>query len=586
MDKHTLGFKGSKIVVVAIVLLTFIHSVSILYIAIGLAETISSLFAGQALQEQVDSIAKFLLAFFIRQLTALLMQKIAYRYAETAGRELRKQLVSKLFQFGPRLVQSEGTGNVVTLVLDGIAQFRTYVELIIPRMIGTAITPIIVLGYVCWLDPVAAIILAVTMPILIIFMILLGLATKTHMGRQWKSYRLLSNHFVDSLRGLETLKVLGQSKAHSDTIERVSDSYRSATIKTLRMAFLSSFALDFFTTLSVAMVAVNLGLRLIEGDMVLYPSLLILILAPEYFLPIRMVGADYHATLKGKEAGKAIRAVIEKGEAEAVKPASSSTSVQAAEQAEWTWTKDSSLTLKDVSLKHEAEGPASLNNVDLTVQGMMKIGIIGTSGAGKSTLIDILGGFLAPSSGDVTLNGAAIESLAEEGWRQQLTYIPQQPYLFNSSLADNVRFYTPDASEKEVQQAIAAAGLEQVVARLPQGMDEVIGNGGRSLSGGQEQRVALARAFLSQRPIMLLDEPTAHLDIETEYELKETMLPLFENKLVLMATHRLHWMTEMDWVIVLEYGRIAETGTHEELLGRKGLYYEMMRMQMEGVDEG
>ncbi|MCR8844592.1 thiol reductant ABC exporter subunit CydD [Paenibacillus sp. SC116] len=583
MDKHTLGFKGSKMVVAVIVLLTFIHSVSILYIAIGLAETISSLFAGQALQEQVDSIAKFLLAFFIRQLTAFLMQKIAYRYAETAGRELRKQLVSKLFQFGPRLVQSEGTGNVVTLVLDGIAQFRTYVELIIPRMIGTAITPIIVLGYVCWLDPVAAIILAVTMPILIIFMILLGLATKTHMGRQWKSYRLLSNHFVDSLRGLETLKVLGQSKAHSDTIERVSDSYRSATIKTLRMAFLSSFALDFFTTLSVAMVAVNLGLRLIEGDMVLYPSLLILILAPEYFLPIRMVGADYHATLKGKEAGKAIRAVIEKGEAEAVKLASS---VHAAEQAKWTWTEESTLTLKDVGLKHEAEGPASLDDIHLTVQGMKKIGVIGTSGAGKSTLIDILGGFLAPSSGDVQLNGEPIEGLMEEGWRQQLTYIPQQPYLYNSSLADNVRFYTPDASEEDVKQAIAAAGLERVVARLPQGMDEVIGNGGRSLSGGQEQRIALARAFLSQRPIILLDEPTAHLDIETEYELKETMLPLFENKLVLMATHRLHWMTEMDWVIVLEHGRIAETGTHEELLERKGLYYEMMRMQMEGVGEG
>ncbi|WP_028593971.1 thiol reductant ABC exporter subunit CydD [Paenibacillus assamensis] len=585
MDKHTLGFKGSKLVIAAIVLLAFIHSVSILYIAIGLAETISSLFAGQALQEQVDSIAKFLLAFFIRQLTALLMQKIAYRYAETAGRELRKQLVSKLFEFGPRLVQSEGTGNVVTLVLDGIAQFRTYVELIIPRMIGTGITPIIVLGYVCWLDPVAAIILAVTMPILIVFMILLGLATKSHMGRQWKTYRLLSNHFVDSLRGLETLKVLGQSKAHSDTIERVSDSYRSATIKTLRMAFLSSFALDFFTTLSVAMVAVNLGLRLIEGDMTLYPSLLILILAPEYFLPIRMVGADYHATLKGKEAGKAIRAVIEKGEAEAMRLASSP-SAHAAEQAKWTWTKDSTLTLKDVGLKHELQGPASLSAIDLTLQGMKKIGVIGASGAGKSTLIDILGGFLAPSSGDVLLNGESIKGLTGEGWRQQLTYIPQQPYLYNSSLADNVRFYTPDASEKEVKQAIAAAGLERVVARLPQGMDEVIGNGGRSLSGGQEQRIALARAFLSKRPIMLLDEPTAHLDIETEYELKETMLPLLENKLVLMATHRLHWMMEMDSVIVLEHGRIAESGTHEELLERKGLYYEMMRMQMEGVDEG
>lgn len=623
-----LRFHGIRQTQLIIALLTVIQSGSILYMAMGLAKVISQLFAGSSLQEQSGWISIFLAAFAIRQLTNVLIQRISYRYAEKTGKELRRTLMEKLFRFGPRLAKSEGTGNLVTLVLDGFSQFRTFLELFLPRMMSTAITPIIVWVYILMQDWIAALILAVTMPILIAFMILLGLAAKKQMDRQWESYRVLSNHFVDSLRGLETLKMLGLSKRHSESIERVSDSYRSATMKTLRVAFLSSFALDFFTMLSVASVAVSLGIRLIEGAMLLEPALLVLILAPEYFLPVRMMGADYHATLKGKEAGKAIQDLIDEASKqdrteEAVLgtgeellalhsarrgAAGLAASQQAATDGQsgissgaaksnadqhssnrpvlasssWTWQEDSVLRLAQIGVKHQEEGPASIEDITLELTGKRRIGVIGSSGAGKSTLIDVLGGFLHPTSGSVMTAGRKLSTLGLEGWREQITYIPQQPYLFSSTLRENVGFYDPKASEAEIKAAIAKAGLAEVAAGLPEGLDTPIGSGGRRLSGGQEQRVALARAFLGNRPIMLLDEPTAHLDIETEYELKQTMLPLFDDKLVILATHRLHWMLDMDMIIVMDHGRIAEMGTHEELLAKNGVYTELIRAQEEG----
>ncbi|WP_374019825.1 thiol reductant ABC exporter subunit CydD [Paenibacillus thiaminolyticus] len=572
MGKNLFGYQGIKPVLASLTAIALVHTLSIIMLAIWLAEAISALFAGAAWQEQAGKIGLFLLAFLVRQLTALLQQKVAYRFAEKTGASLRSQLLEALFRLGPRHTRTEGTGTTVTLVLEGVGKFRKYMELFLPRMIGTAVTPVLILAYIATQDIVAALILAVTMPILIAFLILVGLAARKQTEKQWASYRQLSNHFVDSLRGLETLKFLGRSRSHGATVSKVSDRYRSATMRTLRVAFLSSFSLDFFTMLSVASVAVSLGLRLVNGEMMLVTALTILILAPEYFLPVRMVGADYHATLDGKEAGEAMQSIIRAGVKSEEVPAS---------QALPAWTQDSLLRLTGIEMRHEEEGPSSLQEIDLEIQGFRKVGIIGASGAGKSTLIDIIGGFLHPTAGTIRVDGQERTSLTGEDWRKQTTYIPQHPYIFSSSLADNVRFYSPDANDDEVERAMTAAGLGALADQLPNGLDERIGNGGRSLSGGQEQRVALARAFLSSRPVMLLDEPTAHLDIETEYELKATMLELFQDRLVFLATHRLHWMPDMDWIIVLQDGKVAETGTHEGLLAKRGAYYEMIRMEGE-----
>jgi ATP-binding cassette subfamily C protein CydD len=619
MDKQLLGYKGIKPVFAVMLLLTVLQGVSILMMAKGLAEAVSALFAGAPLSGQTGRIAMFLGAFLLRHGLGLLQQKIGSAFADRTAADVRGRVLRKLFRLGPRFARTEGTGHLVTLALEGTEKFRKYLELILPRMAGMSIIPWLILAYVFFRDITSGVILLVSMPILIAFMILIGLAARKQAEKQMDTFRVLSNHFVDSLRGLETLKLLGQSREHGASVAKVSDRYRTATLRTLRVAFLSSFALDFFTMLSVAVVAVGLGLRLVNGQLELVTALTVLILAPEYFLPVRQVGTDFHATQDGKEAGAVMQSILDRLAGE---PAASDG--VPGPGADWRWSPFSRLTLSGVTVQHQAEAygsapetdgaergreagtdrpagrlmdgagqeqgqgqsplsPRSLDGASFEVQGMPTIGIIGASGAGKSTLIDVLGGFLAPDAGEICLNGTPVGSLAGEAWRSQITYIPQHPYLFSCSLLDNIRFYSPEASREEALQAVEAAGLARLVRSLPGGLDEPIGEGGRQLSGGQAQRVALARAFLSDRPIILLDEPTAHLDIETEYELKQTMLRLFRGKLVFLATHRLHWMPDMDRVLVMDQGRIVEEGTHSGLLGKGGAYDALIRSQMEGV---
>lgn len=577
MDKRLLQLKGMRGLLALLGIVSIIQGASIIFQAQWLAHAITTLFDGKSLMQATPYVLLFLAAFLVRHGLTLMREKVMFTYSSRIGADVRKQLLDQLFRLGPAFTKKKGTGKLVTLAMEGIAQYRQYLQLFLPKMVNMAVIPVMVLVYVWTLDETSAVILIVTLPILIVFMILLGLVAQRKAAKQWRSYEKLSNHFTDSLRGLETLRYLGISKKHSRNIGEVSKRYRKATMSTLKVAFLSSFALDFFSMLSIATVAVFLGLRLIEGDLLLLPALTALMLAPEYFLPVREVGNDYHATLNGKEANEAIQVILEeKGFRE-----QETQSVQLNE-----WNEQSELTLQDVSVLHDEHAPYSIQDVDLTVKGKKKIGIIGASGSGKSTLTDVLGGFVEPSAGEMILNGKPLAHLQLAAWQKEVVYMPQHPYLFHMTLRENIRFYEPNATDEDVERAVQEAGLSQLVADLPNGLDEVIGEQGRGLSGGQAQRIALARTVLGQRSIMLLDEPTAHLDIETEYELKKTMLPLFEDKLVFLATHRLHWMTDMDEIIVMDHGTIAEMGTHESLMERKGVYYQLVQEQMGAVTHG
>lgn len=557
------SYPGSRILYVALTIISILEAFSIIAQTIFLARAITFLFHGETVQTILSEIVYFGIAFAARNIVVRTSQILVERFAEKTGSLLRKQLIEAYFTLGPRYVQTVGTGHLVTLSIEGIEKFKTYIELTIPKMIRSSIVPGLIVLYVFTLDIESGIILVVTIPIVIIFMILLGLAAQKMADSQYEIYRVLSNHFVDTLKGLETLKYLGKSEQHEGKIEKVSKRYRKATMRTLRVAFLSSFALDFFTSLSIAFVAVGLGIRLIDGTIILLPALTILILAPEYFLPIKQVGANYHATLDGQIAMEQIEEILQQQKGIQKKDLNE----------DIVWNASSSLKLQDIKVNNTESEKAILEGINFTWEGNGAIGVIGESGAGKSTLIDVLAGFLSPSSGKMLVNGLEVDGSTREDWQKNIAYIPQQPYIFPLSLKDNIRFYETNATDEEVERVINEVGLRSLVTSLPNGKHERIGEGGRMLSGGQEQRVAMARALLSKKPIILLDEPTAHLDIETEFEIKQAMLRLFNGKLVFLATHRLHWMKQMDHILILNKGEMKESGTYEELLENETLHF-------------
>lgn len=562
LDKAVMRLSGIHKIMGLLVGLDVLQAIFIIGQAYFLSRTITGLWQGDTLSVQWPAVCLFLLSYMGRHVITYIKDNRLDHFARRESSQLRKQLLGKLFELGPRIVQEEGTGNVITMALDGIGLVENYLHLILSKMINMSIIPWFILAVVFYLDWESGLVLLLVFPLIIIFMIILGFAAQAKADRQYASYQRLSNHFLDSLRGIDTLTFFGISKRYGKSIYRSSEAFRKATMSSLRIGILSTFALDFFSTLSIAIVAVLLGLRLIKGEILLFPALTVLILSPEYFLPVRDFSSDYHATLDGKNVFQAIQKILNR-------PSHRKAQLELPR-----WSADSQLVLDNIAIQYGDKG--LLAGTYFAVSGFQKVGIIGMSGSGKTSLINLLSGFLETSAGQIRLGDQVLDNLDQEAWRQQLLYIPQNPYVFETSLRNNITFYTPDASDQEVWEAIRVVGLEELVTALPDGLDTRIGNGARPLSGGQAQRIALARAFLDKnRRVMIFDEPTAHLDIETELELKEKMIPLMENRLVFFATHRLHWLNQMDVILVLEDGHLVEMGDYNSLIAQKGKLYQL-----------
>ena len=538
--------------------------------ALFLATAITKLWQGQLFSHTIPWVLGFFACFLSREIINFGRSKALDKLAYQLATKLRGDMLDKFFRLGPVAIANLGSGSAATTVITGIDQVENYIKLVLSKVLNMMIIPMLILIPVYFLDWQSGIVLTLTFPFAIIFMILLGYAAQGRAERQYKTFQYLSNHFLDSLRGISTLKYFGLSKDYSNSIYKTSEDFRKETMGALRIAMLSTFALDFFASLSVAVVALFLGLRLMSGDILLFPALAALILAPEYFLPLRDFASDYHATLNGKNALAAVNEVLSTEE----NPLSVLTD-------KVTWSANSQLQLTELGKIYDTG--RGISNVNLSVNGFKKIAIVGNSGSGKSTLLSMLAGFLKPTAGEIKLNEQSLTSLTDENYRQSVQFIPQKTYIFAGTFRENLAFYEPDSTDDEIKAAAKLAGLESLIDEI--GLDGQIGASGRTISGGQAQRVALARAFLSHtRNILFLDEPTAHLDIETELEIKANILPLLENKLVFIATHRLHWLSSMDLVIVLNEGQVAGIGTPEQLLS-ENTYYQKLLSQMRGVDD-
>ncbi|WP_086729319.1 thiol reductant ABC exporter subunit CydD [Streptomyces carpinensis] len=477
-----------------------------------------------------------------RALVSWLTELAAHRASAAVKSELRGRLLDRAAALGPGWLSGQRTGSLVALATRGVDALDDYFSRYLPQLGLAVVVPVAVLARVVTEDWVSAAIIVGTLPLVPVFMMLIGWATQSHMDRQWRLLSRLSGHFLDVVAGLPTLKVFGRAKAQAASIRRITGEYRRATMRTLRIAFLSSFALELLATLSVALVAVTIGMRLVSGEMDLYIGLVILVLAPEAYLPLRQVGAQYHAAAEGLAAAEEIFAVLETPLPESGTAAVSS----------------GALAFESVSVRYPGRSVDAVTKVSFAVRPGETVALVGPSGAGKSTLLNVLLGFVRPTGGRVRVGSADLADLDLEQWRSLIAWVPQRPHLYAGTIAENVRLARPDADESAVRGALADAGALEFVDALPGGAETVLGEDGAGLSAGQRQRLALARAFLADRPVLLLDEPTAALDGATEAEVVEAVRRLSAARTVLLVVHRPALLGVADRVVRLDGAESSE----------------------------
>ncbi len=482
-----------------------------------------------------------------RALVSWLTELAAHRASAAVTSELRMRLVERAGQLGPGWLGDRRTGSLIALATRGVDALDDYFARYLPQLGLAVVVPVAVLARIVTEDWVSAAIIVVTLPLIPLFMALIGWATQSRMDRQWGLLSRLSGHFLDVVAGLPTLKIFGRAKAQAESIRRITHDYRRATLRTLRIAFLSSFALELLATLSVALVAVTIGMRLVHGDMDLYTGLVILVLAPEAYLPLRQVGAQYHAAAEGLAAAEEVFAVLETPVPH--------TGTQAPPAG--------ALAFEGVTVRYPGRDAPAVREATFTVEPGETVALVGPSGCGKTTLLQAALGFVAPAEGRVTVGGTDLAEVDREQWHQRIAWVPQRPQLFAGTVAENVRLARPDASEVEVALALEQAGAREFVAGLPAGAETELGEDGAGLSAGQRQRVALARAFLADRPVLLLDEPTASLDGASEEAVVEAVRRLAVGRTVLLVVHRPALLAVADRVVRLDEVTKAPAGEDE-----------------------
>ncbi|MFH9005725.1 thiol reductant ABC exporter subunit CydD [Streptomyces afghaniensis] len=534
--------RATRVFLVAVVALGAVGAGLVIAQAMLIAEVVVGAFQHRMAVSELGTPLLLLAAVAVgRALVGWLTELAAHRASAAVKSELRGRLLERSAQLGPGWLSGQRTGSLVALATRGVDALDDYFSRYLPQLGLAVVVPVAVLARIVTEDWVSAAIIVGTLPLIPVFMVLIGWATQSRMDRQWRLLSRLSGHFLDVVAGLPTLKVFGRAKAQAESIRRITGEYRQATMRTLRIAFISSFALELLATISVALVAVTIGMRLVHGEMDLYIGLVILILAPEAYLPLRQVGAQYHAAAEGLAAAEEIFEVLQ-----TPVPASGAEAVPAG-----------GLAFEGVTVRYPGRSADAVSDVSFTVEPGETVALVGPSGAGKSTLLNVLLGFVPPAEGRVRVGGADLADVDLEQWRSRIAWVPQRPHLYAGTIAENVRLARPEADDDAVRRALRDAGALEFVDALPEGANTVLGEDGAGLSAGQRQRLALARAFLADRPVLLLDEPTAALDGATEAEVVAAVRRLAEGRTVLLVVHRPALLAVADRVVRLAEPAIA-----------------------------
>jgi len=478
----------------------------------------------------------------------------ALRAAATVKSQLRRALADRALRLGPGWLRDQRAGEITALATRGMDGLDSYFARYVPALVLSVLVPVAVLARVAAADWISALVIAVTLPLIPVFAVLVGWHTRARTQRQWRLLATLAGHFLDVVEGLPTLKVFGRAKAQEQVIGKVTDQYRAATMSALRVAFLSALVLELAAAVATALVAVEVGLRLLYGHMDYQTALLVLLLTPEAFLPLRTVGAQYHASMEGAAAAGRVAAILDDGPAAGQDPgpvAADRPAVTADLRAE-------PITLSGVTVAYPGRGRPALDAVDLTIRPGERILVTGPSGAGKSTLLALLLRLIPPDAGTIRAGGADLAMIGDDRWRAQIAWVPQQPHLFAGSVAGNIALGQPGASPAAIREAARLAGAAEFIGALPGGYQARLGERALRLSAGQRQKIALARALLRDAPLLLLDEPAAHLDPESTRRLAEVIETTLAGRTVILVSHGPSLAGVAGRVVRLEHGRLAE----------------------------
>lgn len=539
----------------AIVLTGVVNCVLIIAQAFALVGIVVPVFTeGADLAAVTPAVITLSAVVVARAVVSYLSEYWSLRAAARAKIELRQATMRRLMALGPVWMTRHNTGRLTQLLTRGIDGLDAYFARYLPQLVLTMILPPVIGVVILTQDLTAALIVLVTVPLIPVFMALIGIGTKRRVDRQWRTLGVLAGHFLDILAGMATLKAFGRARAQAGQVRRISDEYRRTTMGVLKLSFLSSLALELIAMLSVALVAVSIGLRLVDGNITLAAGLLVLVLVPEVYLPLRQVGLQYHAAAEGLGAAGELVAILEEAEAGPEVPADGDLGLP-----EMPDLSSSVIRFRNVVVDYGQRGQPALDGINFEVEPGRITALVGPSGSGKSTVLALLARFVEPTSGElqVDADGRSIDIPRIEPalWRTRIGWIGQQPHLLPGSLAENVRLAAPTATDEQVIQALAAVGLGSWLEHLPAGLDTRIGDGGRSLSAGQTRRIAFARILCADPQLVLLDEPTAALDGDSEDELIEQIVRLAEGRTVVIVAHRESLMRIADVLVEVRDGQ-------------------------------
>ncbi len=536
-----------------------------------LSTIISEVFVGaRTLSQERVAIGILLCVIVARGLISWGEAIVANRMAARMKIAVREKVLTRLFALGPNYTRGERSGELVNTIVEGVEALEPYLSQYLPQVYLAVLVPIMMLIVIFFIDFPSSIVLLVMIPVLPFLLAIAGMMAGKETGRHWQALSLMSAHFLDVLQGLTTLKIFGRGKSEVERVRAVSEQFRETTMGTLKIAFLSAFLLEEAATIGTAIIAIEIGLRLLIGEMPFQAALFILLIAPEFFLPLRQLGAKYHAGMTGTAALQRINEILDTPTGEKVALAAASEASKDVGVVE-------GIRFENVSYAYDGQR-AALRDVSFEMHKGQRVALVGASGAGKSTIAQLLLRFISADSGHILVNGREIESIAMREWREQVAWVPQHAYLFNASVAENIGLGCAEATREQIEAAAKSARADRFIENLPQGYETVIGERGARLSGGEAQRISLARAFLKDAPILILDEATANLDAENEAGIVETLRELEQGRTVLLIAHHLSTISRAERIVVMERGAIVEAGTHEELMRRAGRYERLMHM--------